>query len=145
LPLSDAAIQRQIPAIRNTFALRNTNPLLLENFFSAVQSPGSGTRKLHPGWINIDDSQADAPLPDRCRDAFTTLCQGGYLGIAVKINARSRLRRLFALLGIRSRMASAERALAGCGATIMGRFGVSPDIHSPTVVYHLATPAAEYA
>jgi hypothetical protein len=67
------------------------------------------------------------------------------LGIAVELNDRGRVGRIIELLGLRPRIARAAAALTACGAVVVGRYGVTPNLRSPTVVYDLNSPAACYS
>ncbi|HMB04978.1 MAG TPA: hypothetical protein VKP69_14715 [Isosphaeraceae bacterium] len=85
------------------------------------------------------------PAPDRCRAAFDALPSGSYLAVVLRLRGRGRLRRSLDLLTLPARMAAAEGALAHCGATPAGRYGVAPNLRAPTVLYRLGGAAAAYA
>ena len=96
-------------------------------------------------FVVLDATASGGDLRGRCQAALAALPAGGGLAIAVGLNGGGRLRRLIGSLTLPFRMARAENTLAGCGATGVQRYGVYPDLHSPTVVFPLRTPAAWYA
>jgi len=81
----------------------------------------------------------------RCREALASLAPGGYLAIALELSHGSRFLRMIKTLTLPYRVAGAERELARSGAEPAGRYGVAPDLATPTVVYQLGVAAGRYA
>jgi hypothetical protein len=81
----------------------------------------------------------------RCREALASLTPGGYLAIALELSHGTRFRRMIKTLTLPYRVAGVERELARSGAELVGRYGVAPDLTTPTVVYQLGVAAARYA
>lgn len=86
-----------------------------------------------------------APDPDRCRETLASLPPGGYVAVALVLPDGSRFQRMTAALTLPFRLAAAERALRRRGVEPAGRYGVSPDLCAPTVLYQLESAAARYA
>jgi hypothetical protein len=118
---------------------------MLAEFFVAGRSGGYD---LDPGgghFVAIEQTALGGPARQKCQEITAALRSGGGLAIAIRLDGRSRLRRLGTLLTLPIRMALAERTLAWCGTTSVQRYGVTPDLRAPTVVFPLDTPAARYA
>lgn len=96
-------------------------------------------------FLVLDQIVAGVPMQEQCRQALTTLSSGGTLAITFRLGASGRVGRLKALLALPLRMAMAERVLKGCGATCVQRYGVTPSLETPAVIFPLGTPAARYA
>jgi hypothetical protein len=117
---------------------------MLADFFLADSSrdrmPNSGG-----GFIVLDRTMTGGPVGEQCRNALAALPSGGVLAIAIRLGASGRARRLSNLLTLPLQMARAERALKGYGVTGVGRYGVTPNLEAPAVIFPLGTPAARYA
>ena len=111
--------------------------MLLEDFFVAAPPGGIDGRPF----LAVEGR----PLAAKCWEGLASLPTGGYLAVALRLDAPGRLRHLADLLTLPVRVAGAASVLARCGAVPVGRYGVSPDLGSPTVVYPLNGPASRYA
>jgi hypothetical protein len=69
---------------------------------------------------------------------------GECLAYAIQLNG-SPMRRLRAIAAFRSGRRLIERTMRDAGAEVVGRFGVDPDLDSPSCLYELDSRAAEYA
>jgi hypothetical protein len=118
---------------------------VLQECFCAACLNESGDDATEPEFVTIGDIEGSDPLLGRCQEALASLSSDGYLSIAVELRNRGRLGRIIELLGLRARMARATESLTACGAVVVGLFGVTPDLGSPTVIYRLSSPAARYA
>src|SRR5579872_6252721 len=117
---------------------------MLADFFLAGPSgdtgPAAGDR-----FVVLDPTVKPGPMREQCRRALSALPPGGALVLARRLGAGGWARRLAALLTLPLWLAAAERVLRGGGATGVRRYGVSPDLRAPAVVFPLGTPAARYA
>jgi hypothetical protein len=98
-----------------------------------------------PRFVMIDHSTGRASVAARCREVLASLAPGGYLAIALELSHGSRFHRIIKTLRLPYHVADAERELARNGAEPAGRYGVAPDLSTPTVVYQLGGAAARYA
>jgi hypothetical protein len=110
---------------------------MLEDYFVA----GTGEGRF----LALEASDPGDPTRGKCGEALVALPSGGALAIALPLEARGRLGRLGALLTLPHRIARAEKILSQCGATSVQRYGVTPDLRTPAVIFPLGTPAARYA
>jgi hypothetical protein len=78
------------------------------------------------------------------RDTLETLQSGECAGCALPI-AGPPLRRLWAFVTLPLRRWQAERVFASSGAEVIGRWGVDPDLDSPSCVFELGSFADKYA
>jgi hypothetical protein len=81
---------------------------------------------------------------DGLRRLIEGLSQGECVGYALQLNG-SPAARMRAVMSFRLQRHRIERAMQDAGAEVVGRFGVDPDLDSPSCFYELDTPAAEYA
>ncbi len=72
------------------------------------------------------------------------LAAGECVGYALQLTG-SPVRRLRAVAAFRSERRLIERAMGDAGADVVGRYGVDPDLDSPSCIYELDSAAAEYA
>jgi hypothetical protein len=95
-------------------------------------------------FMTVHDRGGDQPLSSRCRHIVSRMRAGVYVAVIIDLAAGSRWRRIIDLLRLSRRIAAAEKVLAGCKAAVIASFGVMPDLHTPTIVYPLNSPAAAY-
>jgi hypothetical protein len=93
----------------------------------------------------ISGATGEAGDAARCREAVANLAPGGHLAIALELSHGSRFHRTIKILTLPFRAAGVERELARSGADPVGRYGVAPDLATPTVVYQLGVAASRYA
>jgi len=77
--------------------------------------------------------------------SFISGLGAGYVAELVRLQAPSKIARLFAWIATPWTVRRAERRLTGRGAAIIGRFGAWPDAERPTFVFPLFSPASAYA
>jgi hypothetical protein len=78
------------------------------------------------------------------RETLDGLERGECAGCALPI-AGPPLRRLWAYVTLPWRRWQAERVFASTGAEVIGRWGVDPDLDSPSCVFELGSYADQYA
>ena len=90
-----------------------------------------------------DDTVVTCPLPE-LRETLDRLQPGECAGCALAIAGRP-VRRVWAYLTLPLRRWQAERIFASAGAEVIGRWGVDPDLDSPSCVFELGSYADVYA
>ena len=90
-----------------------------------------------------DDTVVTCPLSS-LRDTLAGLGPGDCAGCALPI-AGPPVRRLWAFFTLPLRRRQAERIFASTGAEVIGRWGVDPDLESPSCVFELGSYADKYA
>jgi hypothetical protein len=123
----------------------------VETLFLAKQSGGAasgeplGARPEGDRLVTLTGSGGGLPAVQRCRSELDSLPSGSYLALDIDLPGHGRVRRALAYIALPFLVKRSESLLTRCGADLAGRYGVFPDVGSPTIVYQLGGTAAAYA
>lgn len=105
-----------------------------------------GLRILPPGTMNfvVEQGVSVNGLRRRCRAAFSSLAPGETLSVVMIIDAAG-VAKAGRWLPLPFQLAAVTGAIIAEHGIVLGRYGVTPDLARPTVLYELRTPAQRYA
>jgi hypothetical protein len=125
--------------------------LSVETLFLAIQDGGAGSgdpldaRPEGDRLVTLTCPAGGLPTVERCRAELDALPRGSYLALVIDLSRHGRVRRASAYLALPFLVKRSETLLTRCGADLAGRYGVFPDVGSPTILYQLGGTAAAYA